>query len=84
MTELGKADGFHELLRDGATYLEMQSIAYVYVCRKAQLFKISIFKYLFHFNLHVDMCLCAHVCEHCWRRARRGCQSPWGWNYRQS
>lgn len=49
MTELGKADGFHELLPHGATYLEIQNIAYLYVCRKVQLLEISIFKIFISF-----------------------------------
>lgn len=71
MTELGKADGFHELLWDRATYLEIQNIAYVYVCRKAQLFKISILNIYFILVTceYVSMCTCVWaLLETCQKR----------------
>lgn len=59
MTELGKADGFRELLQDGAAYLEKKKHS-VYLCvQESSVIQKSLFSKIFiliYLCIYMPMC----------------------------
>lgn len=69
MTDPGKADGFHELLRDIAAYLEKKNSIYLCV-KESSVIQNTYFKTFYFILIYLWKGVYVHMWECCWGQKR--------------